>query len=135
MSNTTSIDELINLAITARKLAYAPYSNFSVGCSILLKPNLVLTGCNIENMSYGMTICAERVAFYNAIMQYGFDYLRDNIQSLVIVADTIQPITPCGACLQTYAELQTDFEIVLANLDDKIRIMKFTELLPYTFKK
>lgn len=134
MTTSTSIEELINNAKTARLHAYAPYSNFAVGCSILLKPNHVIVGCNIENMSFGMTICAERVAFYNAITQYGYDFLRNNIQTIVIVADTVVPIIPCGACLQTLSELKIDFEIILANLGDKKRTFRFTELLPFPFK-
>src|SRR5438067_8304073 len=94
-----SLEELIKLAKKARAMAYAPYSKFAVGAAVLTQSGQVFSGCNIENISFGLTICAERAAVCAAVAS-GF---RDFSQ-IVIVADTKEPISPCGACRQVLAE-------------------------------
>jgi len=107
MSN--NIDSLIELAKTASRNAYAPYSKFPVGCVILSDNGRTYTGCNIENISFGLTICAERAAISKAISEEGPGF---KIHKVVIFTPTQVPITPCGACRQVLREFGPDFEII-----------------------
>ncbi|GAB4317393.1 MAG: cytidine deaminase [Pseudothermotoga elfii] len=120
-------DELIELAIDAMKRAYVPYSNFRVGAVVVSKSGKIFTGCNVENASYGLSICAERVAIFSAIAS------GEEIEKLVVVADTPQPVSPCGACRQVMSEFG-DFEVVLANTNGDIITTKVSDLLPHAFK-
>ena len=106
-------EELVMKAIEARNNAYTPYSKFSVGAALLTFDGEVYLGCNIENASYGLCMCAERNALYNA---YCHGVTQDDIEALAIVADTINPVSPCGACRQVISELfPKDGAIYLAN--------------------
>ncbi len=116
--------ELIQRAIAARLNAYAPYSNFQVGAALLGKDGRVFTGCNVENLSYGLTICAER----NAICAAVAAGVR-KFAAIAIVADTREPISPCGACRQVMAEFG-DFKIVCATLDETTFESTVAALLP-----
>ena len=115
--------ELISAAWAAREQAYAPYSNFQVGAVVLTKRGEIFTGCNVENLSYGLTICAERVAIGTMIAAGKRDIAR-----IVIEADTDQPVSPCGACRQVMAEFG-DFAVLLVCKHSQLE-MTLGELLP-----
>ena len=124
-------EELIKTAFAARKYAYAPYSHFKVGAALLTKSNRVYTGCNIENASYPLCMCAERNAIYNAYMN---GYKKEDLVSLTLVADTDTPCTPCGACRQVISELfPKNAPINMANMKGEILTMTIEELLPLSF--
>ena len=116
-------EELIAAAWDARDKAYAPYSSFQVGAALLASNGQVFPGCNVENISYGLTNCAERVAIGTAVAAgvQSFD-------KVVVVADTAEPISPCGACRQVLAEFGVK-TVVLANRAGSIEF-SLEELLP-----
>ena len=124
--------ELLHKALAIREYAYVPYSKFKVGASLLTNDRTIFTGCNIENSSYPMTMCAERVAFFKAISNGYKDF-----NSICVVGGYNDAILeycyPCGACLQVMAEFCTpQFQIVLFNGKD-IKVLTLSELLPYKF--
>lgn len=125
--------ELISLAIKARKNSYSPYSGFKVGAALLCGDGRVYTGCNIENAAYSETVCAERVAFFNAVMQGSRDFKK-----IAIVGGKNEPdfnVAPCGACRQVMAEFcGGDFEIITGT-PENIRVDRLSELLPCSFTK
>lgn len=122
---------LIKKALQAREKAYTPYSNFKVGAAILLKDNNIITGCNIENVSYGLCNCGERTALFKMISE---GYTKDDVVMMCVVGDTAKPISPCGACRQVMNELlYRDCPIILANLKGDIKRCTVEELLPYSF--
>lgn len=124
-------EELVCKAIEARDLSYSPYSKFAVGAAILTSDGEVYLGTNIENASYGLVMCAERNALYNA---YCHGVAQEDIEALAIVADTKLPVSPCGACRQVISELfPSDKPIFLANLKGDIKETSVEELLPYSF--
>lgn len=123
-------EQLISVAAQARLNAYVPYSKFAVGVALLTKSEKVYTGCNIENASYGLTCCAERVAIFKAVSEGETDF-----SAIAIIGETESPISPCGACRQVMAEFfQNDVAIYLANLDGDIASTTIEELLPFSFK-
>ena len=123
---------LIERAKAAQKNSYAPYSSFNVGAALLTKDGKIYTGCNIENASYGATICAERIAFGNAINDSGRDFEAIAIVGGKGLTSECEAI-PCGACLQVMSEFcDGDFEIVLCE-GEKIKVYKLSELLPHRF--
>lgn len=120
---------LIDQAIEARKKAYTPYSHFQVGAAVLTKDNHVFQGCNIENASYGLTNCAERTAIFKAVSEG-----KKEIDTIVVVADTEGPVSPCGACRQVMAEFcDKDTKIILANLNGEKVETTIDKLLPGSF--
>jgi cytidine deaminase len=119
----TTDDELISAAWEARENAYAPYSNFKVGAALLACDGRVSSGCNVENISYGLTNCAERVAIGSAVAAG----IR-SFEKVVVVADTAQPISPCGACRQVLAEFGVK-SVILANLTERLEF-SLEDLLP-----
>lgn len=119
--------ELLNAALSARERAYAPYSNFLVGAAVLAKSGKIYTGCNIENASYGLTVCAERNALFSAVGAGEREFT-----ALCVVGDTEAPIFPCGACRQVMAEFKIP-RIILANLRGDVKEYTLEELLPYGF--
>lgn len=122
--------DLIRKAFNAKNNAYARYSGFKVGAVALTGDGSVFTGCNVENASYGLTMCAERVALFKAYSEG-----KRDIKTIVVIGETDDPISPCGACRQVILELAPEAEIVLANRDmTKVLKFKATELLPYAFK-
>ena len=124
-------DELICKAIEARELSYSPYSKFKVGAALLTSDGEVYLGANIENAAYGLSICAERNAIFNA---YCHGISQDDIEALAIVADTELPVSPCGSCRQVMSELfPSDKPIFLANLKGDVKETCTNELLPYSF--
>jgi cytidine deaminase len=123
-----SDDALIAAARTAREYAHAPFSNFRVGAAVRAKSGRVFTGCNVENASYGLTLCAERVAIFKAISEgeRGFD-------AIAVVTDTEALTPPCGACRQILWEFCGDAEVILSNLSGKSERYRMSELLPKAF--
>ncbi|RYD47924.1 MAG: cytidine deaminase [Verrucomicrobiaceae bacterium] len=116
-------NDLVLAAWQAREMAHAPYSGFAVGAALLAEGGRVFTGCNVENLSYGLTICAERVAMGTAITAGERRFLK-----LVVVADTSVPISPCGACRQVMAEFGVPVA-VLVNRKERIQF-SMEDLLP-----
>ena len=126
------IKMLIEKAKEARQKAYAPYSNFYVGASILLKNGEYILGCNVENASYGLCNCAERTALFTMIAE---GYNKDDVVAMCIIGDTDLPISPCGACRQVMLELlNSETKIVMANIKGDFKEINMHELLPYSFK-
>jgi len=121
MAMTT--EDLIAVAWEARERAYAPYSNFKVGAALLSADGQVFQGCNVENISYGLTICAERVAMGAAVAQGVTKF-----DKVAVVADTKEPVSPCGACRQVLAEFGVK-TIILANKQGSVEFT-LEELLP-----
>jgi len=117
--------ELITTAIDSASRAYAPYSNFHVGAALVAADGRVFTGCNVENISYGLTICAERNAVFAAVAAGCREFSK-----IIIVADTEEPASPCGACRQVLAEFNPDLEIVLSTFHGKTACFRLSELLP-----
>jgi cytidine deaminase len=125
------IRELILKAIVAKNNAYAPYSRFYVGASVLMEDDSVYTGCNVENASYGATNCAERTAIFNAVSQ-GHKYLK----AICIVGDEEDYTFPCGICRQVMAEFSDDkTKIVIAKNENEYIIKSLREILPEAFTK
>jgi cytidine deaminase len=121
---------LITAARAARERAYAPYSHFQVGAAVLTSDGQIYTGCNIENASYGLTICAERVALFTAIAAGAHDFL-----AMAVVAGEDAPWPPCGGCRQVMQELGPGMAVVLAAADRTIPSVQTTvaDLLPLPF--
>jgi cytidine deaminase len=118
-------NELVAQAIEVAGRAYAPYSRFHVGAVLVGKDGRTFAGCNVENISYGLTICGERNAVFAAVAAGCREFSK-----IVIVADTEEPASPCGACRQVLAEFNPDLEIVLANFRGKSLNFRLSELLP-----
>ena len=119
---------LVAAATDARERALARYSGFKVGAALETDTGTVVTGCNIENATYGLTMCAERVALYKALSEGNNVFTR-----VAVVADTDDPTPPCGSCRQLLWEYCGDIEVVLANLSTVKRRMRLSQLLPLPF--
>jgi cytidine deaminase len=120
--------QMLQAARQARLRARAPFSGFQVGAAVLTPAGAIHTGCNIENASYGLTVCAERVALWKAISEG-----HDQFTRLVVVADTPKLTPPCGACRQLIWEFCGEIPILLANLQTTREIISSRELLPRAF--
>jgi cytidine deaminase len=123
-----SDEQLIVTAATARARSVAPFSNFKVGAALQTKAGKVFTGCNIESASYGLTVCAERVAIWKALSEGEREFT-----DLVVVADTETLTPPCGTCRQIIWEFAKHAKIVLANLRGQREEVHITDLLPRAF--
>jgi cytidine deaminase len=121
-------NDLVTLARRAREHACAAYSQFKVGAALETVDGTVITGCNIENATYGLTMCAERVAMFKALSEGHRRFTR-----VAIVADTDAPTPPCGACRQILWEFGGDLDIVLANLTRQTGRHRLQDLLPLPF--
>jgi cytidine deaminase len=121
-------DSLVDAARRAREYAVAPFSGFKVGAALETAGGVVITGCNVENATYGLTVCAERVAMFKALSDGHREFTR-----IAIVADTEAPTPPCGACRQILWEFGGDLEIVLANLSEEKGVHRLKDLLPLPF--
>ena len=121
---------LVAAAVDARLRARARFSGFKVGAALETAAGEVVTGCNIENATYGLTMCAERVALYKALSEG-----RDVFTRVVVVADTDDPTPPCGSCRQLLWEYCGDIPVVLANLRDVTATVPMKDLLPLPFDK
>ena len=119
---------LIEDAIAARENAHAPFSNFKVGAALEDENGRVFTGCNIENATFGLTLCAERVAVFKALSEGARKFRR-----IAIAADTAKLTPPCGACRQILWEFCGDIEIVLANLRGDMESLRLASLFPRAF--
>lgn len=119
---------LIKAAKQASQLAYAPYSRFRVGAALLTKSDKIFTGCNVENKSYGLTVCAERVAVFKAVSQG-----EKNFKAIAIYTNTKEFTLPCGACLQVLYEFAKNLLIITVNRFGKSKTYKLAQLLPYPF--
>lgn len=123
------IQKLMDCAIKARENAYSPYSHFAVGAALLCEDGTLYEGCNIENVSYGLTNCAERTAIFKAVSEGHIKF-----KALAVVADTEGPCAPCGACRQVMAEFKIPL-IIMGNLMGNIKIVTIEELLPFSFSE
>ena len=121
-------EALVNLAKQARENAQAAYSNFRVGAALRASSGRMFGGCNVENATYGLTVCAERVAIFKAISEgeRGFD-------AMAVVADTDSLTPPCGACRQLIWEFCGDVPVILANLRGKVEVARMRDLFPRPF--
>jgi cytidine deaminase len=122
------MNKVIEAARRVRLNAHAPYSCFQVGAALETAAGVIISGCNVENATYGLTICAERVAIVKAISEGERNFVR-----IAIVADTDTPTPPCGACRQILWEFGGDLEVILANLTDVKGVYRLAELLPLPF--
>ena len=119
---------LIDAALSARTHAHAPFSKFQVGAAIETADGRVFTGCNIENATYGLTVCAERVAIWKAMSEGAREFRR-----IVVAADTDTLTPPCGACRQILWEFAGDIEITLVNLAGQQETLRLKDLFPRPF--
>jgi len=122
------VNDLLAFARAARLQAHAPYSGFQVGAALETADGRVVSGCNIENATYGLTVCAERVAIFKAISEGFRQFTR-----IAIVADTEAPTPPCGACRQILWEFGGDLEVILGNLERETGRLRMADLLPLPF--
>ena len=122
------VRDLVEKAKEVMINAYVPYSKFKVGAVVMTDDGSLFNGCNAENVSLGLSMCAERIAIYKAISA-GYR----NFQMLAVVCDTREPCTPCGACRQVMIEFSPEMDVIMANLHQKIMIKKAKDLLPDAF--
>lgn len=125
-----TVGRLVEAARAARERAVADFSGFKVGAALETIDGQVITGCNIENATYGLTVCAERVAIFKALSEGHRAFTR-----IVVVADTESPTPPCGACRQIMWEFCGDIEVVMANLAAVTATLPMKDLLPLPFDK
>jgi cytidine deaminase len=123
-------EALVDAARRAREHAVADYSRFKVGAAIETEDGTIVTGCNVENASYGLTLCAERTAIFKALSEGHRRFRR-----VAVVADTEAPTPPCGACRQILWEYGGDLEVILANLQQVTATHRMKDLLPYAFDR
>ena len=123
-----SPQDLLAAARDARTHARCAYSGFPVGAALLTADGRVFRGCNIENATYGLTVCAERVALWKALSEGA-----DRFTHIAVVADTAQPTPPCGSCRQLLWEFAGDLEVILGNLQSHAATFHLSQLLPHPF--
>ncbi len=120
--------ELIGKAVEVRERAYAPYSRFKVGAALLSRDGRVFAGCNVENASYGLTVCAERVALFKAVSEGTREF------EAIAIACGKGPCAPCGACRQVLFEFAPDLTVIMTDSEgSEIKVAKLSELLPEGF--
>ncbi len=124
--NTEEARKLIEVARRAMENAYAPYSGLKVGAAVLTKDGKIFTGVNIENASFGLTVCAERVAIFKAVSEGYRDFVA------IAITSSRGKILPCGACRQVMAEFSDDLKIVLGD-ENEVEIYPLSELFPASF--
>ncbi len=117
-------------ARAAKRFSYSPYSRFRVGAALLTSTGKVFTGCNIENSSYGLTICAERTALFKAISEG-----HKKFKALAIAADEDGFTSPCGACRQVIIDLAGNIDVILTKRNGDIEVVRMKDLLPHAFTK
>lgn len=128
MTTSGNREELLAAARSARENAVAPFSKFRVGAAVRTKSGRIYSGCNVENASYGLTICAERVAIFKALSEG-----ERSFDSIAVVTDTEKLTPPCGACRQIIWEFCGDSEVILGNLKGKVELYRMSVLLPCPF--
>ncbi len=121
-------DALIAEAREASRHAYAPYSHYKVGAAVLCEDGRIFTGCNVENASYGLTMCAERTAIFHARVKG-----MTSIRAVVVYAPQMPAPLPCGACRQVISEHGPDCEIIVVDADDNVQHFSIRDLLPHSF--
>ncbi len=127
------MEKLLQASRDAMKNSYSPYSNFKVGAAALLKNGEIISGCNVENASYGLSNCAERTTIF---MVYALGYTKEDIKAFAVSGATREPIAPCGACRQVLSELLLpNTPIYLTNLNNDVTMTSIEELLPYCFSE
>lgn len=123
--------ELVSKAVNAREKAYAPYSKFKVGAAVLTEDGKVFTGCNIENVSFGATNCAERTAIFKAVSE-GYQ----KIKAIAVVGDPLNYTYPCGICRQVILEFaEEDIDIIIGKNEDDFIVRTLSQILPGPFTK
>jgi cytidine deaminase len=120
--------KLVDAALAARQNAHAPFSNFKVGAALEDETGRIFTGCNVENATYGLTMCAERVAVFKAVSEGAREFRR-----IAVAADTDLLTPPCGACRQILWEFCGDIEVTLVNLEGKTETLRLKDLFPRPF--
>jgi cytidine deaminase len=120
--------ELAEIARRAKEFAYAPYSNFRVGAALLARNGRIFTGCNVENSSYSLTMCAERTALFKAYSEGITQF-----SAIAVVSDNPDFTPPCGACRQVLMDLAGNIDFVMANASKKLKVMRVKSLLPLAF--
>jgi cytidine deaminase len=125
---TMTAQQLLQHALRARDNAYAPFSRFKVGAALLTSGGNLYTGCNIENATYGLTVCAERVALWKALSEGERAFTR-----IAVASDGDPPAAPCGACRQLLWEFCGDVEIILGNPSGVKELQRLSELVPRPF--
>jgi cytidine deaminase len=123
-------EKLIECARRGRENAYAPYSNFRVGAALEAASGRVFAGCNVENATYGLTVCAERVALWKALSEGEREFRR-----VAVVTEAAQLTPPCGACRQLLWEFCGDIEVILAGLEERLETHRLRDLLPHPFDR
>ena len=123
-------ESLVKLAIEAREKAFAPYSNFKVGAALAGPSGRVFAGCNVENASYGLTVCAERVALWKAVSEGEREFV-----AVAVVSASEHPASPCGACRQLLWEFCGDIEVIIANLRGVRESHRLSQLFPHPFDR
>ena len=121
-------EELVEKAKKVREIAYAPFSNFKVGAAVETEEGEIFTGCNVESASYGLTVCAERVAIWKAVSEG-----KKKFKQIAVVADTAELTPPCGVCRQIIWEFCGDVPVIMANLKGDVETVQMKELLPRAF--
>jgi len=127
-----ALQDLYELAKLARSHSHSPYSGYSVGSAIRLSDGRIFNGCNVENASYGATVCAERVAIQKAVSEVGGEL---QLTEVMVVTDSTPPWTPCGMCRQVIAEFAKNTQIFTANLSGDYLSVPFKELFPSAFDR
>lgn len=126
------MQEIVKKAIEGMNKTYSPYSHFGVGAALLMKDGTYITGCNIENAAYGVSMCAERTTMFTA-HNLGYN-LKEDVVKMCVVGNTKAPISPCGSCRQVMNELlRKDLVVVLANTNGDTKEVTVSDLLPYSF--
>jgi cytidine deaminase len=128
MAENISDDQLVNAAAAARENALASYSGFRVGAAVETDAGEIISGCNIETSTYGLTLCAERVAIFKAVSE-----AKRKFRRIAVVADTERLTPPCGSCRQIIWELCGDVPVVMTNLAGKTETIQMRDLLPNAF--
>lgn len=119
---------LVARARAAKRFSHSPYSRFRVGAAVLTSDGKVYTGCNIENSSYGLTVCAERTALFKAVSEGASSFT-----AIAIASDETTATPPCGACRQVIMDLAGDIDVILSAGNGSMTVMRLTELLPHPF--
>jgi len=130
MMKTITNKDLISTAKSAYKNAYSPYSKVKVGAALLTSEGRIYTGCNIENASYGLSICAEQTAVHNAVSNGEKKFIK-----IAIASNKIREFTPCGACRQVLSEFSPKIKVIWLNAKGRIQSAALNRLLPRAFKK
>jgi cytidine deaminase len=128
VADDPAVQALVDAARAARRFARCAYSGFAVGAALETADGRVFTGCNVENATYGLTVCAERVALWKALSEG-----HDRFRRIAVVADTAAPTPPCGACRQLLWEFGGDLEVLLGNLTAFTARFTLRDLLPHPF--